>query len=487
MHINPPSLLLLIQSVILLSCINNAQRVVTSPETCLRHSDCDEFSEYCNTLEGFQCHKRGGLNAPCYGNVECSDGLYCGMVDTRRLCLPQSELFKKCDHTSEASCAIDGPFTYKCSPETKTCGYTGFEGDKCISTHHCQIGYYCKDAGSIKGKCTSKLPPGTKCDMYSASAECDGYCARGGFDTFNKGVCVTGSQFGEPCTSDSHCYGYETSLNDPNARGLSKIVCNIAKGSIGICEHERDLIKKEGMKCNPNKDTCDAKRGLSCRRTSTGTKCMFNKFDSDAGGTRFCDINGSFSQCNLMNGIPTECRRNFDDGSPFGNEFKDFFQCLQKKEVVPQGYPCNEFGFTMCEKGTTCKYVPGVETRYFKFARPPRFCVKVKKEGEKCYNKFRFSCDDGLKCEKNVCVKGQPDDDTDTHGYLTVSCDKQPCTPGLECLKDPVYNTKSCELKPVKKTKGSCFKTALTETVSISSSSISYKSYYLFKILLLYN
>lgn len=463
MHIYCLPVLVLL-SVILLS-IADTQRVITSPETCLRNSDCNEFSEYCGT--NYQCYKRGDKNSECFRNVECADGLYCGEVNNRRVCVPQKALFDACNHSFEGSCAIDGRFTYKCSPVTNKCEYTGFDGNTCFGTADCQIDYYCKDAGNINGgKCMSKLQPGDKCGLGSDSSECDGFCATGNFDDFNGGVCVFGSQFGEPCTENAHCYGYETSLYDPNTLGLSNIVCNMAKGSIGVCEHERDLIKKEGVKCNPAKDICDADRGLSCRRTPRGPRCMFNTFDSDAkGGTRFCDINGNLSKCNLRQGMPTECRRNFDDGSPFGNQFKEFFQCLRKKEVIPQGLPCNNVGYSTCEKGTMCKAVPGVEERFQKFARPSRFCVKVRKEGDKCFNKFRFACDDGLKCEKNVCVKGKPDE-TFTHGYLRVSCDSRPCTPGLECVMDE-SGFKTCELKPIEKSKGACFSTALTQTVSI--------------------
>lgn len=455
--------LIVLLSIIVLSSAD-AQIVITSPGICLRDSDCNEFSEYCGT--NYQCYKRGGKNNACSGNVECSDGLYCGEVNDRRVCVPQSALFEKCDYSFEGSCAVEGRFTYKCSPVTKTCQYTGFDGATCFKTDDCQIGSYCKDSGNINGgKCSPKLKHGEKCGGTGDSGECDGFCAFGSVGDFDGGVCVFGSTVGEPCILNSDCQGYETSLNDPNSRGISRISCNIAKGNIGICEHERELIKKEGIRCNPARDICDAERGLSCRRTSSGPKCMFNRFDSDIGGPRFCDINGNLSKCNLRNGVPTECRRNFDDGSPFGNEYKQFFQCLQKKEIVPHGLPCNDVAFSVCEKGTMCMVVPGVERQYFKFARPAKFCVQLKKKGEKCYSKFRFACDDGLKCENNVCVNGKPDE-TITHGYERVECDKQPCAPGLECVQDLEFRSSSCKFKQIQKNTGGCYRTALTETVS---------------------
>lgn len=459
---------LTVLSVILLFSFNIAlgQRVVTSPETCLRDSDCDEFSEYCGT--DYLCYKRGTKGAECLNNVQCGDGLYCGAVNDRRLCVPQKALFEECDHSFEESCAIDGRFTYKCSPVTYTCGYTGFDGETCFRPDDCQTGYYCKDSGNINGgKCTSKRQVGEKCSSFSDSFQCDGYCAGGdNVDVNDSGVCVLGSQIGESCTQDNQCYGYETALSDPNTRGLSKIVCNIAKGSIGVCEHERDLLKKEGLQCNPGKDTCDAARGLSCRSTPTGHKCMFNKFDKDQGnfGVRFCDINGgNLSKCNLQNGIPTECRRQFDEGSPFGYLFTEFFQCLRKTEIITQGLPCNDVAYAQCESGTKCLSVPGVQTVFVKFLRQPKFCVKVRKEGEKCYSKFRFACEKGLKCEKNVCVKGKPDDKT-THVYDNVACDSMPCTPGLQCVKQ--FGHSSCQREEIEKSKGACYSTALTTTVS---------------------
>lgn len=453
---------LIFLSAILLST-TDAQRVITSPGTCLRDSDCDEFSEYCTS--NYECRKRGKKNSECFRNVECSHGLYCGEVNDRRVCVAQNALFEKCDHSFENPCAVDGRFTYKCSPVSNTCEYTGFDGSTCFGISDCQIGSYCKDAGNINGgKCSPKLRDGERCDLTGDSWECEGFCATGNFDDFEGGVCVFGSTFGEPCTQNDHCNGYATAVNDPNSLGVSSIICNVAKGNTGVCEHERDLIKKEGIKCNPAKDTCDYERGLSCRSTPTGPKCMFNKFDSDVGGPRFCDINGNLSKCNLLQGTPSECRRDFDDSSPFGNQYKEFFKCQRKTETIPHGLPCNNVGFSVCEQGTTCMFVPGVLQRSRKFSRQTKFCVKVKKEGEKCYSKFKFACENGLKCENNVCVKGKPDE-TITHGFETISCESQSCAPGLECVES--FGFKSCQFKKIEKSKGACFQTALTGTVSI--------------------
>lgn len=454
--------LFLLASTTVLVCVY-AQRTVTSPGICLRDADCNESSEFCNG--NYRCTKRFSKNAECFSNTQCQHGLYCGETFTSdtQICIPQHMPNENCDELYDNSCTVKGNLTYKCSAKTFKCAHIGFKGDTCNRNEDCQNGYYCKGRGEVNGgKCALKLSDGQQCGVSADTSECKGFCATGFFDELDKGVCTTASKIGQPCTQSSHCAGYEGSLNDGNASGVSKVVCNIPKGFIGICEHERNLIKKEGISCNPGKDTCDAMRGLSCRPTKTGRKCMFNTYDRDS-PVRFCNPNGNFSQCNLKNGIPTECRLNFDSQSPFASLYRGFYQCLRRVEIVPQGKPCNDVGYTKCEKGTSCETVPGVEQRFLKFARVAKFCVKMKEEGEKCFNKFRYGCAKGLKCEKNVCVKGKPDR-TYTHSYLGRACDSLPCAPGFECVTESGFST--CQLKTVKKSKGKCFSTAFTHTVS---------------------
>lgn len=450
----------------LLFC-TDAQRSITSPGICLRDADCKEYSEFCGG--NYKCTKRLSKNTECFSNIQCEPGLFCGETDDSdtQLCIPQNKLKQECDDTYEHSCAVDGKYTYKCSPKTFTCGYFGFGGDTCNRNDDCQNGYYCKDVGAIKGgKCMAKLSEGARCGVDADSSECKSFCATGIFDDIDNGVCTTGSKIGGPCTQNSHCHGYEQALTDPNSLGISKVVCNIPKGFIGICEHERDLIKKEGVSCNPAKDTCDAMRGLSCRSTPMGPKCMFNAYDSDS-PIRFCNKDGKFSKCNLKNGIPTECRLNDDSGSPFGSLYRGFYQCLRRLEIIPHGKPCNDVVYARCEKGTSCETVPGVEQRFLQFAKVAKFCVKVQKEGKRCFNKFKYGCANGLKCEKNICVKGTPSR-TYTHSYLGRRCDMQPCVPGFECVTESGFST--CQRKTIKKNKGSCFSTAFTQTVSFSHS-----------------
>lgn len=453
--------LLFILSITLIFSVD-AQRSVTSPGICLRDADCNENSEFCGG--NYKCTERFSKNTECFNNIQCKPGLYCGETDdsdTER-CIPQKKPKEACDEFYEGSCATDGKVTYKCSPKTFTCGYTGFKGDACSNNEECQKGHYCKDADALSGggKCALKLREGARCGVRSDDSECQGYCATGIFAELEDGVCTTGSRIGEACTQNSHCYGYENSLNDPNSLGKSKIVCNIPKGYIGICEHERALIKKEGVSCNRSKDRCDAMRGLSCRSTSTGAKCMFNAYDTDS-SIRFCNKDGNFSKCNLKNGIPTECRLS---DAISRSLYRGFYQCVRKVEIIPQGKSCNDVGYARCEKGTSCETVAGVEQQFLKFARVAKFCVQVKQEGEKCFNKFRYGCANGLKCEKNVCVKGTPDR-AYTHSYLAKRCDSQPCVPGFECVTESGFSR--CQRKTVKKNKGSCFSTAFTQTVSI--------------------
>lgn len=322
-----------------------AQRVITSSGTCVHDVDCMEGTEFCDS--NYQCRTRLNKGSACTISYHCVDGLYCGDMNGRQACIPQVPLFGKCSLANDFPCAMDGDSVNKCSVLSNTCGPFGAEGGACYSASDCQPGLYCKNIFSGQGECAVKKPNGRSCGIaqgqgrnsFTDPYECEGYCARDSSNGIEDGVCTSTRGIGEPCTANSQCVGYDEAQFDPMMQGKSMILCNVAKGDIGICEHERDLIKKEGMKCNLMKDACDAGRGLSCRNTPSGPVCMFNAFDMDVGLTTYCDINGKYSKCNPQDGMPTACRRNTDPSLDF--EFKQFFECHPKIEIIKQGSLCS--------------------------------------------------------------------------------------------------------------------------------------------------
>lgn len=480
--IPPMKFIPLLLILILLHTECDAQRVVTSSGNCFRDSECDNRSEYCSLNN--RCHTRRSENAGCLVNKACDYGLYCRGKGTKfGVCIRQNGLFEKCDKKDVESCAVNGNVRYMCSLTKNKCVRSGFEGDACSWNGDCQADYYCKTTHlTWTGTCRKKLPEGAKCGLNDDYNECQGVCARGHADhllpaeRFKHSICVTGSKLAEACTESRQCRGHvddnEGPRFDRNKFKISPVTCNIPKGDVGICEHEHKLIKKEGLKCNPSIDRCDARRGLSCRTTHTGPKCMFNVFDEDKFSSSFCDINGEFSRCNNHAGIPTECRKGnvvdilHSSIYQYSSEFDESFRCHRKREMVPQGSPCSHVSYGVCEKGTICRSVPGIQEGYYK-SPTTKYCVAVKKEGEKCFSKFNHACKDGLKCHKNVCVKGKPDK-TITHADFNSKCDILPCTPGFNCQKKNVYNYPYCILKNKPKSKGRCYDTALETYVSCS-------------------
>lgn len=468
---------------VLLQTGGDGQRVVTAPGNCLRDSECDKRSEYCSL--NHRCHTRQSENAGCLWNKACDYGLYCrGKTTGSGVCKRQKGLFEKCDRNDVESCAVNGNVRYMCSPETNRCVRTGFEGDVCIWNGDCQSEYYCKTMHlTLSGRCRKRLPEGAKCGLNDDYDDCQGVCSHGSADHLlpsersKHSVCVTASTLGEACTESRHCRGHVDDNQGPrfdrNRYRVSPVICNIPKGDIGICEHAHKLIKKEGLKCNPSKDRCEARRGLSCGKTPTGPRCMFNVFDDDKYARPFCDINGKFSRCNNHDGIPTECR----EGSAidilhssiyeYSTEFDESFRCHRKREIVPQGSPCSHVSYAVCEKGTTCRTIPAIQGNYYKNPTT-QFCVAMKNEGEECFSKFHYACNDGLKCHNNMCVKGNPDAII-THADFNGRCDLLPCIPHFKCLHTNGSTYGYCVLKNIAKSKGLCFDTALKTYVSCSS------------------
>lgn len=389
----------------------NSQRVITAARICLRNSECNQHCEYCD--EQFQCRRRHRKGQKCGDYTDCAHGLYCHYEQKHDIRLSQKELFEKCDGRGDYECSRNGNLTTTCSMVTKRCKYGGFSEDVCSFNGECQRGYFCTVGNrAIRGKCTRKLQTGSKCESVFTDHGCRGVCSSRTYtydDSTRNYICATRIKIGEPCRFYNQCLGskQEKGISE---RGISYIIaspitCNIPKDVVGTCDHVDNLIKKEGLKCNPSRDQCDVLRGLSCVWTPTGHRCMFNAFDIDI-YIPFCDINGDYSKCNNWYGAPRECRQRHKDWINKDDAFKDFFKCDYKREAVPRGSRCNHREHVFCEHGTTCRTVSGVAPKVVRSPKPAQFCVAVKHKEENWFSKFRDACADGLKCHKNVCVEG---------------------------------------------------------------------------------
>lgn len=472
--------IILLLSAICLSI--EAQRVITATGTCIRDADCAILSEFCT--ENKRCRQRLRENDSCAESTQCEEGLYCKRKVAGNVCVKQAKPFKECSVWDDTPCgkgeavpwwpsAVNDTFYCSASaPESgdsDECLPQSRAGIPCTSHNECQIGTYCKIEHfgfRTYGTCTPQKAPGAICGMSTDPSheryECEGYCSFSLLPEISSGKCTSTSAIGQPCHSNYQCKGYTSSARDPKMNRNPKVICNVPKGEVGVCQNERDLIKKDGLRCNPRKDFCDDGRGLSCRWTSTGPRCMFNSFDGDRVSVPYCDPNSKFSKCNTNFGTPTECRPNVDPFVP--QESKGFFQCLPKRETVPQGSICNLSEHTDCEKGMSCQAVPGIDQITRAFTSPTQFCVSVKQEGERCFSKFRFACATGLKCKNNVCVKGKPTNKI-THADLNERCDILPCVPGTQCVTK--FGQKECALKTVSKGEGEkCFSTGISSIVS---------------------
>lgn len=480
-----------------LSTAATGQRVITEAGNCIRQSECNTRTEYCSFK--LRCHARGSVKARCSSSTQCKRGLYC---DRNGVCTQQKGLFEKCNRCFDC-CAVHGNTRTICSPISDRCIFSGLNGNVCgrYRNSDCQHGYYCQRANyGENGKCSRKKPEGSICGLRDHNHDvCRGFCSRFSWiytaTHFKHGVCVTGSKLGEPCTEDQQCVGHRKDDEGPwferNFYNPPPVQCNVPKGSIGICEHEHKLLKKEGKSCNLRKDRCDAKRGLSCRRTPNGARCMLNVLEDDQYATPFCDIHGNLSRCNLRNGISTVCRKGTREGLLHdaalyysiehsdalysSNILDEFFVCRKRKEIIPRGWRCHGSSspqshrglleHAVCEKGTTCRQVHGLRTGHWPRRGTAGFCAVVKKEGEKCFSKFRDACGEGLKCHKHVCVKGNPDT-TITHADVYNACDVLPCVPGTQCMES--YSRPFCDI-PQREANGQCLSMALQTYVSSST------------------
>lgn len=431
--------------------------LIIAPGVCLSDVECP--STFSCHSRGFypqyQCTPRNGLNETCYTNpinsapILCQEGLFC----SSGVCRSTLPLGATCTISSDC-----GPTNY-CSLEDRKCKKLGKLGTSCMYDSECDVdaGFYCN---SLRQKCLRRRPAGKYCNPNN-QVVCAGYC-----DSSTKKCVETKSEL-ESCTSNQQCSRFPLHRGD---RVYDDALCNIPKGSTGICVTESRLIKVLGARCSISKDKCDARRGLSCRWSSKLRKAVCQQMKKPKDNTiDYCTPGSEFSKC-VDDSVPRGCRLpDYDNTDPDGYLERLFYRCSRAFEVVPRGAICNRAGFEQCEDGTSCNTILGVTELQFR-TRPPRLatCVKVMQLGESCSgSKFRTQCDYGLKCKQGVCVKGKPKETLPTHADIGDDCSKLPCVPGAVCENGGFFSDRACTWPTKIVSKGQlCFGTARFYKVS---------------------
>lgn len=461
-------------SLLLLSLTQSVtcQKVITSPTSCIRKSDCPS-SKYCDMQSG-SCKNVKSLNQKCLP-TECAQTLYCSREGK---CLQQSKANEECvkvrSYYAGNSILIDEPCI-----SGHACVYVSYEKAKCLKGRGIE-GSFCRDevdCNARKGytctnaKCSKRAIEGSYCDHIQETTFCVGFCSLYGTDNSGyEGTCSKSPKLGEKCKLDNECYGA-----DPDNVSL---VCNVVKNRIGTCENEDKFIRKLGGKCNQKRDMCDHRRGLSCRwyKPLKKSVCMQRANDNDTPvyykrDTRYCDPNNKeFSKCLPSYGVPMECRRSHGNI----NFLRGFYHCARKVETVYLGKSCSE-DYTKCNTNLKCQVINGV-----KRTRPSNLyksCVNVKMQaGDSCMDKFRTVCGNGLTCAKNgKCIVGTETntDKSVTHLGVGWGCGESAndddvglkCVSGSTCTSSDGSSRCELPLKTVGKGKH-CYDTGLSRRVS---------------------
>lgn len=433
--------------------------VITSSGVCLSDVECPTAYS-CHSRRNYpqyQCNPRSGLNESCFTNpvssapVLCQEGLFC----SSGVCRPTLPVGATCTISSDC-----GPTNY-CSLKDRKCERLGKLGASCMYDSECNVdaGFYCNTS---QQKCVRRKPTGKNCDPEN-QVPCSGYC-----DSLTRRCVETKSEL-ESCTSNEQCSRFPMYRGD---RVYDNALCNIAKGSSGICVTESRLIKVLGARCSITKDKCDARRGLSCRWSSKLRKAVCQQFKKPNDNTSaYCTPENELSRC-VDDSSPRGCRLpEYDNMDPDGYLERLFYRCLRAFEIVPRGAICNRAGFEKCQDGTSCRTIIGVTELQFR-TRPPRLatCVQVKQLGESCSgSKFRTQCDYGLNCKQGVCVQGKPKETLPTHADIDDDCSKLPCVPGAVCEDGGFLSDRACTLPTKSASEGKiCFNTARFYRVSFS-------------------
>lgn len=397
--------------------------LITDPKLCFSDIECP--SNYSCFADGYyaqyQCVPRSALNEPCDTNpfrsapTLCQSGLFC----SSKICRPLRKLGQRC--TLSSDCIPP----YYCELTDNKCRKLGELGAACEYDEECNIdgGFYCNLS---KKKCVPRKSPGKPCDPDDP-LRCAGYC------DYNSRKCFATKAELEPCTTREQCTRFP---HRKFGRIYDDALCNIAKGSIGICVTESRLLKSLGARCSVKKDMCDARRGLSCRWSVRLRKAVCqqkNKPGDEAAA--YCTPGNALSTC-INNRWPRGCRlEEIDYSDPDGHLVRLYYRCLRAYETVPRGAICNRVDYARCEVGTSCRPIAGVsELPYRTRPLPLATCVVVRNLGESCAgSKFKTQCEDGLHCEHGVCVEGAQKETPYTHADISDDCSKLPCVPGTIC------------------------------------------------------
>lgn len=415
---------------------------ITSPQLCVHNEECGTHS-FCNWTASNdipRCNPLLTIGEKCFdAQDKCLRDL---------LCSPQNEFDAVCTKKGNlnATCSVFDTLPCRsplaCNPSTNTCTkYTfGFAGDKCFTDEHCQPDHFCKPKVQVypnddeDGLCQKKKPAGAGC---SAHKECLGFC-----DSPNEGekICFDTVPLGAPCSWDYNCRQSSTST--------ARVFCNKPDGPIGHCTTVSRLIKRLGAKCRRPVDLCDARRDLSCAwASSLGRMACQHGRQRVSNFVSFhnCQPGSRLSTCKLVRrSFPAVCRLPVIPGwaiNPAG--YRPVYACQRKLDWVPQGAICDT-EHAVCKNGTVCRSVQGILVGdnvggQFGTDMYP-YCVRIRKIGERCPDKFKFQCGSGLSCERDVCVKKSKGSKKDeiSHAGLDGSCEKLPCSPGLECSEKKI-------------------------------------------------
>lgn len=401
---------------------SNAEKLTTisSPQFCLDDSECPS-SKFCDTRDEsfdtdqtFMCQPLPVAGADC-GFIGCAPGLFCDIFQVvgseDNVCQQQLP--------ENATCANEFGLSFVgcqppnlCSPNTSTCQPPLDDGEPCSETSLCGQDSICSD-----GTCQPLplLPDFADCE----TGTCEGVCTSDGI----RSICVPSAGLGGACFSDVP----EGCAQSENGEEL---ICNAIESQSGQCVERSSLITTLGAKCNPSLDSCDRRRSLSCRFSSSLGTSVCQHFDRPTFETSlakpFCNPMSELSECFPRNGIPHECR------SPINAVFKQatdfFYTCRERKVNASLGEVC-DVDRSVCQDGTTCIFNFAIEP-------PLSYCVEPKMEGESCTNPFETVCDVGS-CVDGICISVEDGDSTfteNTHvGEGQICQDSLPCAPGTSC------------------------------------------------------